>query len=115
MCRLGTDQIFQFNFDAKAGWLSSATPAVFLKPSVGPRHVILSKDYKFLYVLSELQATVTESRVKPKSEQPTLTSFRQPGHTAYVPPRPSMAFKVCSLTPRVLWRVLMGSMLTRVP
>jgi 6-phosphogluconolactonase len=57
---LGTDQIFQFNFDANAGRLASATPAVFqMKPSVGPRHFILSKDNKFLYVLSELQATVT--------------------------------------------------------
>ena len=57
---LGTDQIFQFNFDAKAGRLSSATPAVFqMKPLVGPRHFIFSKDNRFLYVLSELQATVT--------------------------------------------------------
>jgi 6-phosphogluconolactonase len=57
---LGTDQIFQFNFDAKAGRLSSATPPIFqMKPSVGPRHFVLSKDNKFLYVLSELQATVT--------------------------------------------------------
>jgi 6-phosphogluconolactonase len=57
---LGTDQIFQFNFDAKVGRLSSATPAVFqMKPSTRPRHFVLSKDNKFLYVLSELQATVT--------------------------------------------------------
>lgn len=57
---LGTDQIFQFSFDAKAGRLSSSTPPVFqMRPSVGPRHCILSKDNKFLYVLSELQATVT--------------------------------------------------------
>jgi 6-phosphogluconolactonase len=57
---LGTDQIFQFSFDAKAGRLSSATPPVFqMRPSVGPRHFILSKDNRFLYVLSELQATVT--------------------------------------------------------
>jgi 6-phosphogluconolactonase len=57
---LGTDQIFQFNFDAKAGRLSSATPAVFqMKASVGPRHFVLSKDNRFMYVLSELQGTVT--------------------------------------------------------
>ena len=57
---LGTDQIFQFNFDAKAGRLSSATPPVLqMKPSAGPRHFVFSKDNKFMYVLSELQGTVT--------------------------------------------------------
>jgi 6-phosphogluconolactonase len=57
---LGTDQIFQFKFDAKSGRLSSNTPAVFqMKPSVGPRHYVLSRDNKFLYLLSELQGTVT--------------------------------------------------------
>jgi len=56
---LGTDQIFQFNFDAKTGRLSSATPPVLqMKPSFGPRHFVLSKDNRFMYVLSELQGTV---------------------------------------------------------
>lgn len=57
---LGTDQIFQFTFDAKKGRLASNTPAVVqLKPSVGPRHFLISGDNRFVYVLSELQATVT--------------------------------------------------------
>jgi 6-phosphogluconolactonase len=47
-------------FDAKSGRLTSNTPAVILmKPSTGPRHFIISSDDKFVYVLSELLATVT--------------------------------------------------------
>ena len=57
---LGSDEIFQFSFDAKTGRLSSNTPAVYLmKPSTGPRHFVTSGDNRFLYVLSELQGTVT--------------------------------------------------------
>ncbi len=57
---LGTDEIFQFTFDARSGRLASNTPSVALmKPSTGPRHFVLSNDNKFLYALSELLATVT--------------------------------------------------------
>lgn len=57
---LGTDQIFQFLFDAKSGRLQSNTPAVVLmKPATGPRHFIFSQDNRFAYVLSELLGTVT--------------------------------------------------------
>jgi 6-phosphogluconolactonase len=57
---LGTDEIFQFVFDAKSGRLSSNTPSVALmKASTGPRHFITSADNRFLYALSELLATVT--------------------------------------------------------
>ena len=57
---LGTDQIFQFTFDAKTGKLASNTPAVFLTSAMtGPRHFITSSDNKFAYVLSELLGTVT--------------------------------------------------------
>ena len=57
---LGSDEMFQFSFDAKSGRLSSNTPAVFLmKPMTGPRHFVTSGDNRFLYVLSELQGTVT--------------------------------------------------------
>jgi 6-phosphogluconolactonase len=57
---LGTDQIFQFIFDAKSGRLKSNTPAVVLmRPSSGPRHFVVSRDNKFLYALSELLGTVT--------------------------------------------------------
>jgi len=57
---LGTDQMFLFTFDAKSGRLASNTPATYLmKAGTGPRHFITSRDNKFVYVLSELLATVT--------------------------------------------------------
>ena len=60
MPTLGTDEIFQFDFDARTGKLTSSTPSVLLfKPMTGPRHFVTSSDGKFLYQLSELLATVT--------------------------------------------------------
>jgi 6-phosphogluconolactonase len=57
---LGSDQIFQLAFDARSGRLSSNTPAVYLmKAGTGPRHFIVSRDNRFVYVLSELLGTVT--------------------------------------------------------
>jgi len=57
---LGSDEVFQFVFDAKTGKLTSNTPAVLLmKASTGPRHIIISSDNKFAYLLSELVGTVT--------------------------------------------------------
>jgi 6-phosphogluconolactonase len=57
---LGTDQIFQFKFDARTGKLSANTPAtVQMAPGTGPRHIIMSADNKFAYLLNELTATVS--------------------------------------------------------
>lgn len=57
---LGSDQVFQFKFDAVARRLDSNTPAVALmQAGCGPRHFAISCDNRFLYLLSELQATVT--------------------------------------------------------
>jgi 6-phosphogluconolactonase len=57
---LGTDQMFLFTFDPKSGRLQSNTPATYqMKAGTGPRHFVVSSDNKFVYVLSELQATVT--------------------------------------------------------
>ena len=57
---LGTDQIFQFVFDKESGKLSANTPPVVqLKQGTGPRHIIVSKDNNFAYLLNELTATVT--------------------------------------------------------
>ena len=57
---LGTDQIFQFKFDARSGNLTSNTPAVVqMKAMTGPRHIIVSGDNRFMYLLNELTATVT--------------------------------------------------------
>jgi 6-phosphogluconolactonase len=57
---LGTDQVFQFLFDEKSGRLTANTPPlVQLKQGTGPRHLIVSDDNRFVYLLNELTATVT--------------------------------------------------------
>jgi 6-phosphogluconolactonase len=57
---LGTDQILQFVFDEKSGRLAANTPAlVQMKAGTGPRHLIVSSDNRFVYLLNELTATVT--------------------------------------------------------
>ncbi len=57
---LGSDQIFQFHFDAGTGRLTSNTPAVArTTPGTGPRHFELSRDNKFLYVVGEFEGVVT--------------------------------------------------------
>jgi 6-phosphogluconolactonase len=57
---LGTDQIFQFRFDAKTGKLTANTPPVVqMRAGSGPRHIIVSGDNKFAYLLGELTAKVT--------------------------------------------------------
>jgi 6-phosphogluconolactonase len=57
---LGSDQVFQFLFDEKSGRLTANTPPVLqLKQGTGPRHLIVSQDNRFIYLLSELTGTVT--------------------------------------------------------
>jgi len=72
---LGSDEIFQFRFDAKTGRLASNTPSIVLmKAGTGPRHFITSKDNKFVYLLSELVATVTTLALDAKTGLLTETS-----------------------------------------
>lgn len=57
---LGTDQVFQFLFDEKSGRLTANTPPVLqLKQGTGPRHLVVSADNRFVYLLSEMSGTVT--------------------------------------------------------
>ena len=57
---LGTDQVFQFLFDENTGRLAANTPPVLqLKQGTGPRHLVISQDNRFVYLLNELTATVT--------------------------------------------------------
>jgi 6-phosphogluconolactonase len=63
---LGTDQVFQFTFDEKSGRLTANTPPlVQLKPGTGPRHLIVSPDNRFVYLLNELTGTVTTLSLDP--------------------------------------------------
>ncbi len=72
---LGLDRVLIYNFDAAKGTLArgdatssnaeagAAKPSdafsATLSPGTGPRHVAFSADGKFMYVLGELQSTVT--------------------------------------------------------
>jgi 6-phosphogluconolactonase len=58
---LGANQVLQFAFDATTGKLTPLDPpAVKPEPGHGPRHLVLSPDNKFLYVLNELSGYVTQ-------------------------------------------------------
>src|SRR4051812_38443099 len=65
---LGTDQVFQFLFDEKSGRLSANTPPVLqLKQGTGPRHLIVSSDNRFVYLLNELTGMVTTLSLDPNA------------------------------------------------
>ena len=91
---LGTDQIFQFRLDAKAGRLTANTPPVVqMKAGSGPRHIIMSSDNRFAYLLNELTATVTTLALDARTGLLTEVSSASalPPDTKLVPgaPRPS--------------------------
>lgn len=84
---LGSDEIFQFRFDAKTGRLASNTPSVVLmKAGTGPRHFITSKDNRFVYLLSELVGTVTTLALDAKTGLLTEVSI-----ASAVPPDSKLA------------------------
>lgn len=85
---LGSDEIFQFQFDAASGRLSSNTPAVvLLAPSTGPRHFVTSRDNKFLFALNEMKGTVTTFALDSASGRLTElgTASGLPGDTTLIP------------------------------
>ena len=55
---LGLDKVLAYKFDAAKGTLTLSGSAV-AKPGAGPRHVALAADEKFMYLLGELDSTVT--------------------------------------------------------
>jgi 6-phosphogluconolactonase len=65
---LGTDQVFQFLFDEKSGRLIANTPPILqLQQGTGSRHLVVSQDNRFIYLLSELTGTVTTLALDPAS------------------------------------------------
>jgi 6-phosphogluconolactonase len=57
---LGLDEILSYRFDAGKGTLTpNDPPFAKLAPAAGPRHAAFTPDGKFLYVVSELNSTVT--------------------------------------------------------
>jgi prolyl oligopeptidase len=55
---LGTDRIYVDRFDGAHGTLEPLAPAA-IAPGSGPRHLVFHPNGKFVYVLSEMLATVT--------------------------------------------------------
>ena len=91
---LGTDQVFQFLFDEKTGRLTSNTPPlVQLKAGSGPRHLVVSADNRFVYVLNELTATVTTLALDAKtgllSEAASTSALPRESKLQPGAPRPS--------------------------
>ena len=100
---LGTDQIFQFRLDAKTGKLTANTPPVVqLKAMTGPRHIIMSPDNKFAYLLNELVATVTTLSLDAKTGLLTEVSSASalPADSKLVPGAPRGAVGVPGQAPR---------------
>jgi 6-phosphogluconolactonase len=82
---LGMDEILVYPIDPKAGGLSSGDAGhVKLAPGSGPRHLVFRPDGKFVYVINELNATVTGFRYVPQRgalEDPQTLSTLPDGYT----------------------------------
>jgi 6-phosphogluconolactonase len=60
---LGMDHVMVYHLDAAKGTLTpNQPPFADVAPGSGPRHMAFGKDGKFVYVLSEMKATVTVFR-----------------------------------------------------
>lgn len=67
-CDLGLDQILSYQLDpATAKLTPNDPPFARLAPGAGPRHFAFSPEGKFVYVLNELNLTVTAFTYEPKT------------------------------------------------
>jgi len=65
---LGTDEVRVYGFEARTGTLAPSVPAqVRLQAGTGPRHLVLSPDQRFLYVLGQLDGCITVLHRDPDS------------------------------------------------
>jgi len=59
-CDLGMDQVLVYKLDAQAATLTTNTPAfASVKPGVGPRHLAFHPNGKHVYVINEMDCSVT--------------------------------------------------------
>jgi 6-phosphogluconolactonase len=56
---LGLDQIFAYPFDSAKGTLGQDPQITKVNPGAGPRHLVFNSSGKLLYVINELQSSVT--------------------------------------------------------
>ena len=65
---LGTDKIMIYGFDGKTGKVTASSPEFILTPAgSGPRHLDISPDNMFLYVLQEMSGNIVLYSLKNKS------------------------------------------------
>jgi len=104
-CDLGTDKIMIFRFDARRGKLLPAEPPwTQAKPGSGPRHLAFHRSGDYVFVLNELDCTVTafarDRRKGTLKELQTLTTLPM-GYTgantcAEIDVSPNGRFLYCS-------------------
>ncbi|SDD86937.1 6-phosphogluconolactonase [Niabella drilacis] len=59
VCDLGTDQIVSYPFNARTGKVDTAnTASIQTAPGAGPRHMVISKNKKWVYNIDEMFGTV---------------------------------------------------------
>lgn len=60
VAELGLDKLFLYHFDPQRGKLTpNDPPFAALHPGAGPRHLVFHPNGKFVYVVSEIQSTIT--------------------------------------------------------
>ena len=66
VCDLGLDKVLIYKYDAEKGKITpNQPPAADLAPGSGPRHIAFTPDYKYAYVVNELNLTITGFRYDP--------------------------------------------------
>lgn len=67
VCDLGLDRVLTYQFAPARGILSSNDPpSVAVKPGAGPRHLAFRPDGRFVYVINELDSSVTVFAYDPR-------------------------------------------------
>jgi len=98
---LGLDEVLVYKFDpAKGGLTPNQPPAAHLAPGAGPRHAAFHPDGRHVYVINELQSTVTAFSYDPATgalgELQTLSTvpagYTEPTNTAEIAVRPDGKF-----------------------
>jgi len=98
---LGLDEVLVYRFDPATGGLTpNQPPAARLAPGAGPRHAAFHPDGRHMYVINEMQSTVTafsyDARTGALAEQQTLSTvpagFTEPTDTAEIAVRPDGKF-----------------------
>jgi 6-phosphogluconolactonase len=77
---LGLDKLFVYRFDSQRGKLTpNNPPAAALNPGAGPRHFAFHPGGRFVYVINEIQSTVTtfsyDARAGALKELQTVTTL----------------------------------------